>query len=93
MTTKVGINGFGRIGRLTFRTINQYHKDKLEVVAINDLADTATNAHLLKWDSSYGRFPGTVTASDDAITVDDHKVRVISERDPANIPWRGSSWA
>ncbi len=88
MTTKVGINGFGRIGRLTFRTINQYHKGELEVVAINDLTDTTTNAHLLKWDSTYGPYPDTVVASDDAITVDSHKVKVISERDPASIPWR-----
>ena len=88
MTTKVGINGFGRIGRITFRTINQYHKGELEVVAINDLADTTTNAHLLKWDSSYGPYPGTVVASDDAITINGHKVKVISERDPASIPWR-----
>jgi glyceraldehyde 3-phosphate dehydrogenase len=88
MTTKVGINGFGRIGRLTFRTINQYHKGELEVVAINDLTDTATNAHLLKWDSTYGPYPDTVVASDDAITVDSHKVKIISERDPASIPWR-----
>ncbi len=88
MTTKVGINGFGRIGRLTFRTINQYHKGELEVVAINDLTDTATNAHLLKWDSTYGPYPDTVVASDDAITVDGRKVKVISERDPASIPWR-----
>ncbi len=88
MTTKVGINGFGRIGRITFRTINQYHKGELEVVAINDLTDTATNAHLLKWDSTYGPYPGTVAASEDAITVDGHKVKVVSERDPARIPWR-----
>jgi glyceraldehyde 3-phosphate dehydrogenase len=88
MTTRIGINGFGRIGRLTFRTINQYHKGGLEVVAINDLTDTATNAHLLKWDSTYGRFPGTVEASDDAIIIDGNKVKVISERDPASIPWR-----
>ena len=88
MTTRVGINGFGRIGRLTFRTINQYHNGELEVVAINDLADTKTNAHLLKWDSTYGPYPSTVTASDDAIIVDGHKVKVISERDPASIPWR-----
>ncbi|MBA7605187.1 Glyceraldehyde-3-phosphate dehydrogenase 1 [subsurface metagenome] len=88
MTTKVGINGFGRIGRLTFRTINQYHKGELEVVAINDLTDTATNAHLLKWDSTYGPYPDTVVASDDAITVDSHKVKIISERDPASISWR-----
>ena len=53
MTTKVGINGFGRVGRLTFRAINQYHNGKLEVTAINDLTDTKTNAHLLKWDSTY----------------------------------------
>ncbi len=88
MATRVGINGFGRIGRLTFRTINQYHKGKLEVVAINDLADTRTSAHLLKWDSTYGPYPGTVAASDRAIAVDGQKIQVISERDPAKIPWR-----
>jgi len=88
MVTKVGINGFGRIGRLTFRTINQYHKGKLKVVAINDLADTRTNAHLLKWDSTYGPYPGTVATSDRAIIVDSQKIQVISERDPASIPWR-----
>ncbi len=88
MATRIGINGFGRIGRLTFRTINKYHKDKLEVVAVNDLTDTGTNAHLLKWDSTYGRFPGEVTAGDGAISVDGREVRVLSERDPAGIPWR-----
>ena len=88
MTTRVGINGFGRIGRLTLRTINQYHKGELEVVAVNDLTDTATNAHLLKWDSTYGPYPGSVTASDDAITLNGHKVKVFSEKDPARIPWR-----
>jgi glyceraldehyde 3-phosphate dehydrogenase len=56
MTTKIGINGFGRIGRLTLRTINQYHKDNLEIVAVNDLTDNKTNAHLLKWDSTYGHY-------------------------------------
>jgi glyceraldehyde 3-phosphate dehydrogenase len=88
MTTKIGINGFGRIGRLTLRTINQYHQDKLEVVAVNDLTDTKTNAHLLKWDSTYGLYPGKVEASEDAIIIDGKKVKVLSERDPANIPWR-----
>ena len=58
MAIKVGINGFGRVGRLTLRAINQYHRGELEVVAINDLTDTKTNAHLLKWDSSYGLYPG-----------------------------------
>ena len=88
MTTRVGINGFGRIGRLTLRTINQYHKGELEVAAINDLTNTATNAHLLKWDSTYGPYPGSVAASDDAITINSHKVKVFSEKDPARIPWR-----
>ncbi len=87
MVTKIGINGFGRIGRITFRTINQYHKGNLEVVAINDLTDTKTNAHLLKWDSTYGPYPGKVEATEDAIIVDGIKVQVISERDPGSIPW------
>lgn len=86
--TRIGINGFGRIGRITFRAINQCHKGKLEVVAVNDLADTATNAHLLKWDSTYGPYPGKVEARADAIIVDGQKVKVISERDPGNIPWQ-----
>ena len=88
MATKIGINGFGRIGRLAFRAINQYHQGKLEVVAVNDLTDTKTNAHLLKWDSNYGLYPGKVEASEDAITVDGKKVKVISERDPGSIPWQ-----
>ena len=88
MATKIGINGFGRIGRLTFRTINQYQKDKLEVVAVNDLTDTETNAHLLKWDSTYGPYSGKVEASEDTIIVDGKKVKVLSERDPGSIPWR-----
>ena len=88
MATRIGINGFGRIGRLTLRTINQYQSDKLEVVAINDLTDTKTNAHLLKWDSTYGRYPGKVEATEDAIVVDGKEVKVLSERDPGKIPWR-----
>ena len=88
MKTRVGINGFGRIGRLTLRTIIQYHKDGLEVVALNDLTDTKTNAHLLKWDSVYGRYPGEVAAKEKAIVVDGQEIQVISERDPAAIPWK-----
>ena len=64
---KVGINGFGRVGRLTMRSINQYHKGEIEVVAINDLTDTKTNAHLLKWDSNYGQYPGQVGFTDKSI--------------------------
>ena len=87
MTIKIGINGFGRIGRLTLRAINQYQRDKLEVVAINDLTDCKTNAHLLKWDSTYGRYAGEVTAGEDAIIVDGKEIKVLSERNPAEIPW------
>jgi len=87
MKTKIGINGFGRIGRLTIRAINQYHKDELEVVAVNDLTDTKTNAHLLKWDSNYGAYPGEVAARDDAIIVDGKEIKVLSERNPADIKW------
>jgi glyceraldehyde 3-phosphate dehydrogenase (phosphorylating) len=87
MVTRIGINGFGRIGRLTLRTINKYQSDKLEVVALNDLTDTKTNAHLLKWDSSYGRYDGEVRAEDSAINVDGKTIKVLAERDPAKIPW------
>ena len=86
--TRIGINGFGRVGRPTLRAINQYHKGKLEVVAINDLTDARTNAHLLKWDSNYGPYPGQVTANEDSIVVDGQEIRVLSERDPAKLPWR-----
>ena len=87
MTTKIGINGFGRIGRLTLRSVNQYHNGKLEVAAINDLTDTKTNAHLLKWDTNYGRYPGKVDASADSIIVDDKEIKVFAEREPGKIPW------
>jgi len=87
MTTRIGINGFGRIGRLTLRAINKYHGSKLEVVAVNDLTDTKTNAHLLKWDSTYGRYPGTVAADADSIIVDGNIIKVLAERDPTKIPW------
>ena len=88
MATKIGINGFGRIGRLTLRAINQYHSGELEVVAINDLTDTKTNAHLLKWDSTYGPYAGTVEATEDSIIVDSKEIKVLSERNPGNIPWQ-----
>jgi len=88
MATKIGVNGFGRVGRLALKAINQYHSDKLEIVAINDLTDTKTNAHLLKWDSNYGRYPGEVEAKEDSIIVDGKEVKVLSERNPDNIPWQ-----
>jgi glyceraldehyde 3-phosphate dehydrogenase len=88
MAIKVGINGFGRVGRLTLRAIQQYHRGELEVAAINDLTDTKTNAHLLKWDSSYGQYPGDIKSTADAIVVDGQPVKVLAERDPANIKWQ-----
>ncbi len=88
MMTRIGINGFGRIGRLTLRTINQFHAGRLEVAAINDLTDAKTNAHLLKWDSTYGPYPGIIEATEDTITVDGKEIKVLREREPGNIRWR-----
>ncbi len=88
MTTKIGINGFGRIGRLVFRAITQHYAGRLEVVAINDLTDARTNAHLLKYDSTYGIYLGKVEAVSDGLMVNGKKVKVLAERDPAKIPWR-----
>jgi len=88
MATKIGINGFGRIGRLTLRAINQYHGGELEVVAVNDLTDTKTNAHLIKWDSTYGPYPGRVEATEDSIIVDNKEIKVLSEREPGKISWQ-----
>src|SRR5437660_5826163 len=87
MTTRIGINGFGRIGRQTLKAMLERHPRDLEVVAVNDLTDTKTNAHLLKYDSTYGRFPGEVEATADSLIVNGHTVKVLSQRDPAQIPW------
>ena len=87
MATKVAINGFGRIGRQVFKAIRDRHPGKLEVVAVNDLVDAKTNAHLLKYDSNYGRFDGTVEAADGAIVVDGKPITIFAERDPGAIPW------
>ncbi len=87
MATRVGINGFGRIGRQVLRTLRERHPGEIEVVAINDLVDVATNAHLLKYDSNYGRFDGEVSAIDGGLVVDGKTIRVFAERDPAAIPW------
>ena len=87
MTTRIGINGFGRIGRQVTRSILERHADALEIVAVNDLTDTQTNAHLFKYDTNYGRYPGTVEAADDHVVVDGKPIKVLSERDPAKIPW------
>ncbi|NLJ59479.1 MAG: type I glyceraldehyde-3-phosphate dehydrogenase [Firmicutes bacterium] len=86
MAVKIGINGFGRIGRLVYRAA--YENQDVEIVAINDLADAKTNAHLLKYDSVHGIFPGNVEMKDGNIIVDGKTVKVFSERDPQAIPWR-----
>ena len=88
MVTKVGINGFGRIGRLTLKAIDERCSGELEVVAINDLTDAKTNAHLFKYDSNYGIYPRKVWADGDSIMIDGKAIKVLAERDPAKIPWR-----
>ena len=88
MATKVGINGFGRIGRLALKALTQRCDGKAEVAAVNDLTDARTNAHLFKYDSNYGTYPGKVEAKDDAILVDGRQIKVLAEREPAKIPWR-----
>ncbi len=87
MVTRIGINGFGRIGRLVLRANEDRNAGKVEVAAVNDLTDAKTNAHLLKYDTNYGRFPGTVEAKDNDLVVNGRNIKVFSERDPAQIPW------
>ena len=87
MVTRIGINGFGRIGRQVLRAIMERHPDKLEVAAINDLTDAKTNAHLFKYDTNYGRYPGSVEAAEDALLIDGKAVKVTAQRDPGSIPW------
>lgn len=84
---KVGINGFGRIGRNVFKSILNNYSEEIEIVAINDLTDPATLAHLLKYDSLYGKFNGTVEATENSIIVNGKEIRIFAERDPKNIPW------
>ena len=87
MAVKVGINGFGRIGRLVLRTIKERHPDEIEVVAVNDLFDAPTNAHLFKYDSTYGAYPGTVEAKDGHLVIDGKTITVSAEKDPGAIKW------
>jgi len=88
MAARIGINGFGRIGRLALKAAIERGGGKLEVTALNDLTDAATNAHLFKYDTNYGIYPGKVEAEDDCIVVDGKKIAVLAEREPAKIPWR-----
>ena len=87
MTIKVAINGYGRIGRNILRAKYESGNDDIQIVAINDLGDAATNAHLTQYDTAHGRFPGTVEAKDDRIVVNGDEIAVFAERDPAKLPW------
>ncbi|MBL1141992.1 MAG: type I glyceraldehyde-3-phosphate dehydrogenase [Proteobacteria bacterium] len=89
MTIKVGINGYGRIGRNILRAVYESGRnDEIEIVAINDLGDANTNAHLTQYDTAHGKFPGSVSVEGENMIVNGNKVRVLSERDPANLPWK-----
>ncbi|MBV8170536.1 MAG: type I glyceraldehyde-3-phosphate dehydrogenase [Candidatus Eremiobacteraeota bacterium] len=87
MSQRVAINGFGRIGRQSLRAIMERHPE-IEVVAVNDLTDTNTAAHLFRFDSTYGRYPGTVAHGEGVITIDGHAIKYLAERDPSKLPWK-----
>ncbi|HKY08828.1 MAG TPA: type I glyceraldehyde-3-phosphate dehydrogenase [Candidatus Binatia bacterium] len=88
MPARIAINGFGRIGRLVLRTMHARHKDDLTVVAVNDMADLNTNAHLLRYDSNYGIFPGKIAVGEGVIQVDGYNVAVLNQKDPTRLPWK-----
>lgn len=88
MAIKIGINGFGRIGRQVLKAVNELHPNELEVVAINDLFDVQTNAHLFKYDSNYGIYQGKVEVEGNDLVIDGKKVKVLAEKDPAKLPWK-----
>src|SRR5262245_8916968 len=87
MTLKIGINGFGRIGRQVLKAMRQKYPNDIEVVAVNDLFDAATNAHLFKYDSTYGPYSGTVEVQDGKLVVDGKLIHTYAQKDPAQIPW------
>src|SRR5262245_28884939 len=87
MTARVGINGFGRIGRQSLKAILERHPTDIEVVGINDITDTETNAHLFRYDSTYGRFDGTVEVSDNDLVINGRRIKVFAQKDPGQISW------
>lgn len=87
MAIRVGVNGFGRIGRQVVKTMRENYPDEIDIVAFNDLGDLNTMAHLFRYDSTYGRYNGTVEVKDGALIVDGDEIKALSERDPANLPW------
>ena len=88
MATRIAINGFGRIGRLTLRTMHERHREDLQVVAINDMADLHTNAHLFRYDTNYGIFPGKINVGEGVLQIDDNKIAVLNQKEPARLPWK-----
>ena len=91
MPTRIAINGFGRIGRLVLRTMHERHRQDLTVVAINDMADLKTNAHLFRYDTNYGIFPGSVAIAEGVLQIDGNNVAVLNQKDPSRLPWRDLS--
>jgi glyceraldehyde 3-phosphate dehydrogenase len=87
MATRVGINGFGRIGRQTLKATLERHLGDIEVVAVNDITDTETNAHLFRYDTTYGRFNGTVEVVDNDIVINGQRIKVFAQKEPGQIPW------
>jgi glyceraldehyde 3-phosphate dehydrogenase (phosphorylating) len=87
MVTRVGVNGFGRIGRQALKALRDYYQDEIQVVAVNDLTDTRTLAHLLQYDSNYGQFDGDVSYTENAIVIDGEDIHAFKEKDPAALPW------
>jgi glyceraldehyde 3-phosphate dehydrogenase len=87
MATRIAINGFGRIGRQVTKALFQHYKGEFDLVAVNDLSDVKTNAHLFKYDSNYGIFPGSVEVDGGDIIINDDRIKVLSERDPSKLPW------
>ena len=88
MTTRIAINGFGRIGRLCLRSMLERHKDLFSVVAVNDMADLETNAHLFQYDSTYGAFSGKLEVGEGVLQVDGWNIAVLNQKDPSRLPWK-----
>ena len=88
MTIKVAINGYGRIGRNILRALYESGRKDVQIVAVNDFGDVATNVHLTKYDTAHGRFPGTVSAEGDALVVNGDRIKVLALRNPAELPWK-----
>ena len=89
MSVRVAINGYGRIGRNILRAVyEEGRRDEIEIVAVNDLGDANANAHLTRYDTAHGKFPGEITVDGDAMVVNGDRIRVLAERNPSDLPWR-----